>query len=563
MEPLNAAPGGPQGNSGVVGREGARGVPLSPWMKRRAGAWREGVIFISCLLLICGVAAFTGVVPTIVLGHDNFLWLGNGWRVLCGQRPHVDYYSPWGPVSFLIVGLGLAISNASPNALGYGSAIFGLVMGLWGYGLGRNRLECALRIVFGLYLALLVTAPYALGIWPTWSTHAMLANRYGFALAAMVVLECLQRPEGSEGNAGESWGGISSGAALGLTLFLKASYFGVGVVIVGASLIFRGLSRRRLGGMGIGFGVVTLALLAYLRFDVLKVVQDLRMAAGGRSKDMDALNLASILAAQVASCAVVIALSLYGSSPQRQKRSWLERQQLLIWGLLVFFADAALIFSNMQARGTPLLAAFGIVVASRAMAQRRTAGGTASRTETQRTIIVLLLCGFLSLPQLCSDLAGLGYGAWQKAFPSAAMSRVRFRVARLRPMILYDGPFEKRSNGAVYTARINEGIALLEGHCGPGDRVLNMDMVNPFPYALGWRPPRGGMAAVAYNYLFSDESHPSNEAYFGDTTVVMEPKEPALGRRYYDGYYQIYHPAMLERYRLAAESESWRLYRQK
>jgi hypothetical protein len=90
--------------------------------------------------------------------------------------------------------------------------------------------------------------------------------------------------------------------------------------------------------------------------------------------------------------------------------------------------------------------------------------------------------------------------------------------------------------------------------------VINMDMVNPFSYALGWRPAHGGVAAVAYNYLFTAELHPSDEQYFGDATVVMVPKEPALERDYYDGYYRIYHPALLERYRLAAESESWRLY---
>jgi len=217
----------------------------------------------------------------------------------------------------------------------------------------------------------------------------------------------------------------------------------------------------------------------------------------------------------------------------------------------------------MQVRGMPLLGVFGIVAASWMIAERRRAGSMDSGAGKQRYIFVLVLCGFLSLPQLCSDVVGLAYGAVQKAQPSAAMSRVRFSVPRLAPMILYDGPFDERSNGGVYTARINEGIALLKQYCGPGDRVLNLDMVNPFPYAMGWQPARGGMAAVAYNYLFTDELRPSDDAYFGDTTVVLVPKEPALEPRYYDGYYRIYHPALLRRYRLAAESESWRLYKLK
>ncbi|MGD0580664.1 MAG: hypothetical protein ABSC08_17265 [Bryobacteraceae bacterium] len=71
------------------------------------------------------------------------------------------------------------------------------------------------------------------------------------------------------------------------------------------------------------------------------------------------------------------------------------------------------------------------------------------------------------------------------------------------------------------------------------------------------------MAAVGYNYLFTDEVHPSDQEYFGDATVVMVPKEPALEEHYYDGYYRIYQPGLLERYGLAAESESWRLYKLK
>ena len=563
MEPLNHASGGPHGSARNLPTESGWDVFSQLWRKCGYGAARGRLLFVVCLLLICGTAAFIGIVPTRIFGHDNFLWLGNGWRVYCGQRPHVDFYSPWGPLAFLIVGLGMFVSNASPNALGYGSAMFGLFVGLWAYRLGRNRLEAAPRILLGLYLALLVTAPYPLGTSPLLSTHAMVYNRYGFALVGLVLLECLQRSEGTEENAGEHWGGISTGAAMALALFLKASYFSVCVPIVVASLVFRGLNRRRLGGLAAAFGVVALMLLAYLRFDVLKIGQDLWMAAVARSKSLSRLKLIVVLSSQVPFLAVVIALSLYGTAAKKEAGRWLEEQQLLIWGLLIFIADAALVYSNMQVRGMPLLGVLGIVVASRMTAERRRAGAAESRTEKRRRLFALMLCGFLSLPQLCLDLVGLGYGAFEKAHPSAEMSRVRFSVPRLRSMILYDGPSGEHSNWGVYTARINEGIALLKQYCGPGDRVLNLDMVNPFPYAMGWRPARGGMAAAAYNYLFTDELRPSDEAFFGDTTVVMVPKQPALEGRYYDGYYRIYHPALLERFRLAAESESWRLYKLK
>src|ERR1700693_6351930 len=69
------------------------------------------VVFILGLLTICGAAALTGAVPTKVFGHDIFFQLDNGWRVINGQRPHLDYYSPWGPVTFLVTAMGLTISG--------------------------------------------------------------------------------------------------------------------------------------------------------------------------------------------------------------------------------------------------------------------------------------------------------------------------------------------------------------------------------------------------------------------------------------------------------------------
>ena len=71
------------------------------------------VVFLVCLLIICGATAFIGAVPTRICGHDAFFLLDNGWRIICGQRPHLDFFSPWGPVTFLVVGMGLTLADFS------------------------------------------------------------------------------------------------------------------------------------------------------------------------------------------------------------------------------------------------------------------------------------------------------------------------------------------------------------------------------------------------------------------------------------------------------------------
>jgi hypothetical protein len=231
------------------------------------------ITYIVCLLIICGATAFTGAVPTRVYGHDNFFLLDNGWRIMCGQRPHLDFFSPWGPVMFLVVGMGLTLSNASANGIGYGNAIFGLIIGLWAFWLSRDRLSAAPRFIIGLYLTLLVTAPYPLGAWPYWSSHAMLYNRYGYALLGLLLVECFQQKQGMKHDNGDMLGGISTGAILGIALFLKASFFAIALPLLAVSFLFGRTSIKRFFGLAFGFSIILFIMLAYLRFDIWTVVQ--------------------------------------------------------------------------------------------------------------------------------------------------------------------------------------------------------------------------------------------------------------------------------------------------
>ena len=57
---------------------------------------RVRIVFFVGLALICGVTALIGAVPTRMYGHDVFITLENGWRVMNGQRPHLDFMSSWG-----------------------------------------------------------------------------------------------------------------------------------------------------------------------------------------------------------------------------------------------------------------------------------------------------------------------------------------------------------------------------------------------------------------------------------------------------------------------------------
>jgi len=131
---------------------------LELWSTSESRSSELTLLFIAILLLLCTSVAWLGAVPTFIDGHDIFFFLENGWRTLQNLRPHVDFWSPWGPLTFLIQALGLQLAHYSPNGVAYGSAIVALVAGLWTYQLGRARLAPVPRALLGLYAAVLASS---------------------------------------------------------------------------------------------------------------------------------------------------------------------------------------------------------------------------------------------------------------------------------------------------------------------------------------------------------------------------------------------------------------------
>jgi hypothetical protein len=122
------------------------------------------------------------------------------------------------------------------------------------------------------------------------------------------------------------------------------------------------------------------------------------------------------------------------------------------------------------------------------------------------------------------------------------------------------------TGGPAYVWALNDGLELLRRRTSAADGVLAIDMFNPFNYLLGRHSPRGGMAAAAYNYIFSDAVHPTEARFFGDARCVMVRKYSRdagdFGTEQYhiEGLYRTYRAALEERFTLLEETPHWRLY---
>lgn len=521
-------------------------------------------IYYCCLALIIGATVFVGVVPTRAFGHDVFILLDNGWRIFNGQTTHVDFTSAWGPVTFLIAGLGLFLSGGTADAVGYGSAAFGLIIGMWSYYLCGNRMLPIIRVLLCLYLVSLVVAPFPLGYSFKGSSHAMVYNRYGYALLGLIMIDIMSFNKNYQNNSNALKTGISSGLVLAVAFFLKVSFFGAAIILIGFSIYYKRFSRFYLLGLLLGIFVATIALLSFIKFDIEAMFLDLQMAAGARINSYSYFETIKRITNNIPIYLfVILYLILIKIKFTDFYYSKNFNSDFLFFVLLVFLVDTLMLVSNQQTFVLPLCVAFTILLVNK-VSLLYSDNINNSFNFINRNYLHLLAPGIIFfLIFLGWDFAGLGYGVIQKSQISKFHSIERFTEPHLASLILFDHVKEPNSNGGIYVKYVNDGINLIRNNSDSNETIITMDMANPFSYSLGRKPAKGGIAAVALNYTISKQHHPSDEKFFGSADIVMVPKHPALQRVFYDGFYEIYESSLKKQFKLAAESNSWFLYRRK
>jgi hypothetical protein len=542
------------------------GGPAPDWVLRLVTAARRSA-GVGChlavgalLVIILGICIRTGIVPMRSYVHDMVFFADNAWRVLWGQRPHVDYSSGLGPVTYLISALGIKLAGGNLNGLGYGNALAGVAIGIWAYVLLVRRVSGVLAVAGAGMLCLLALAPVQLGESFRLSTIAMSYNRQGYAMLGLLIIESfpLREDEPARGLGGA----FSTGALCGILLFVKANYFLVSLVLASVSLVWNGrMERRRLYGVATGFGVVTILFLAYLRFDVQAMLADLRMAADARSGAVSPAFLMQVFAENLPAFLILVGLGamtqIVGRTPA--DRGWVGRLlgiRTLALAAMVYCAGVLLLVTNCQLERLPLNEILALLFLDCLLQFRWPDMRYAAVMALVATGLVL---GAQS-PDGLALLNGLRLKLSKPQRLAYAITGGGYAGAVFMDDYLENAP---RPYGRFLASYLNDGTDLLRRELQPGEKVTTLDTYNPFPFALGIEPPHGGMASATYKYLFSDRLHPTPEAFFGNADVVMFPKEHELQDNQWPGLMIYYYPEMERRFAQVAESAGWRMYRRR
>ncbi len=487
------------------------------------------------ILSACLVRAYVGLWGMRVYTQDAFAVLDGAWRILNGQRPHVDFYSGLGPVTYLITAVGVVIARGNAAGLAYGQALFGCLAGLWAYRLSERRLRGLATALMCAIVVLMAIVPTTIGDSPTGTTPATTYNRCGYALVALLMIEASAACRTQRKRA-EFWGGLSSGLVLGTLLFLKVSFFMGAVFLVAVLVPLRKQTRDRWHGIGAAFGLTVLAFAWYLRFDLAAMYNDLRTVAHSKHVMTGAYLAKDVIVSAIPFLLFVLIIS------QGEPSRW-GRNAIRGAGLGVCLAGFFLLLTSWQFFGLPLDSVMAILLVDRAVPE------PASVTPLRGLRFSVLLFGtFFAISYLTPEVAGLNYALSQKLHQTAHTSFTAPTLAGFNSTVERD-----------YVEYINEGCDLLNQHRQAQDSVLALNFTNPFSFGLGMKPSSGGTTWLQYGTNF-DDAGPSPEKIFGEASLVMLPKLFS-DKTLPDTVPRLYGPFLKKHYTLAAESLNWWLYR--
>ena len=493
------------------------------------------------LVLLCLARAYGGLYGVMSYPHDVFALLGPAWKVLNGQKPHIDFYSQLGPVPYLETALGLILSHNQPAGLVYGQVMSGFLISIWTHWLARTRFSSPFYHLLSLYVLLLAIAPLSLGETFASLSVAMSYNRLGYGLTIVILVEALAPTRNGSLRSGFP-GGLSTGAAIAILLFTKITFFFGAIFLLIALAFVRPQTRSRWVGMALGFCGVCLAFLAYLNFDLRAILSDFRISAGAKRLAPTKLLAAAfeLLSGEGLSVAAFVFVSCF---VLRAGDSGRTVAQLALAGIAVLLAGAFLLFGNYQDRELPLNACFAMFLAG-LLLRNWSSGKPEDRIIRSGLILWAVL---LATGPIVSELSATWYMFYERW------------TGAIRPLSS-PGLATLRIGDADYAELVESGLTLANQYRGPADTIVSLDFTDFFPYALRIPPPSGGAFCLHYRSSFSDRSHPEPERLFGSATIVMVPMRFSQADSQLS-IPRIYGPYLMAHYHLEATSTRWRLYR--
>ncbi len=468
-----------------------------PSGSRRLSIGLGVVIFI----IMCWARLFLAE-RTFNIHWDTSIFLDGAWRVLQGQRPHHDFSSPVGPVTFLVLASGMKIMGVDLQGMGLGVVFCYAVVSLWTVALCHRLFHPIACLVAFIVIGSYVITPHVIGnALPGYTSYY---NSLGYALFGLLLLDVLSRSDKAPFSRG-----FSSACAVLLMLFTKVTFGLAGAAALGCRLLFYKSSPIYRTGLLMGFSVSSLLMAIYLKFDLLSVFEDMQIVAYSRIRAYEVGRL-PIRFLELTRPAWMLMGGLYFLrsllvTPFNGKRFILNATEFAFFMILGLF----LMTGIMQAPEPVLTCLVALCFACNALSME------SFRDRVYLNSGTLLLCMCLILPPLKKNYS------W--------VNHARRLPLKTDLVILGNGFRWDRSWGPVFD-RYNDGLDLLRRHLSAVDRIMVVDDTNFFSAALQQPSPTQDLLYWHWGVTFHETAlqkwHRFDPArIFGDVSLILIPHQ--------------------------------------
>ncbi|MGO9940788.1 MAG: hypothetical protein ACLPH3_24250 [Terracidiphilus sp.] len=554
----------------------------------KAGYRRSGIallgLFIPVAFMECALGA-----PPIAGPWNVLLFLDEAWRVVNGQVPQTDFYSPIGPMTALFTAIGMKIAPPSASSITYGVVLLAALVLPLVWRIAKDRLPWALAllcsILAGTYL--LSPRPPAYGIRDT--GYAMLYNResYVLFLALCLCLFLKRRAPVWESDyfdrafakrhapvrRSDCLDGAFAGLLLALLLYWKITYFVAAVEIAIASAFLIPKFREWYLAAGAAFAGVCAALFALLGISLPRYVANLVYAVKVQSPETRShLLLASLNHNAMWMYLLFFCLALLSWTWSRSTRApfaiariWLVAASIILAVLFIESGNA----SQGEGLEDPLYFLTAVITFElfrRIEAEDVAKKGSSARIVYTASFALLWSLFFGSI--MIGEAASYAYTvAWDVARRPYTPASQQFHSTQL---IDFHVPSGTDHITGYWPARdlpghINDGIDLLRRNLRSGESVTTLDFANPFSFALGIKPARDRVLFWDLHVTFDDKNPPSASEFLGNSSVVMVPRlldrRTGFGFDTFDTMMALYGDYLHDHFHEVESTADWTMYR--
>ncbi len=445
---------------------------------------------------------------------DLLYLLEGAWSLQSGQVPYVDFHLVMGPLVFELTRLGFLLTGLAPQAA-FAAELFAVIpIFLAATIAAPRRLPFLPALLFVTYVSLLVLLPVSIGDSAEAFSMAMLYNRWGWSALTTLCLVLFV-----PARAGLTSGWADALVGLGLLFFLF--YLKITFALAGAAAIAFALATP--GPVRTNWRLWA-TVLAVVCADALSphnraYLADLWMFARSGYVRVDLSAHTRLMLANRTEYVVMIAsiafLAWLGGRRHAPPSHATSAAIVCGLGVLVFSQNAQV--KDIPLAMIPLLVIYHVlhqlhVIDSSELTAR-------SDTRAIATVGILPLVIVLAWPLLSVvyEVATLG-GYYRVATRTWGMRTIS--ETNLRGLVVERSGEHVRYavSQVTYVDTLLEAARYLSALARPL-KVMVVDQSNPFPFMLGYAPPRGG------NLWLQREVPPRPASQmFGDADIVLVPK---------------------------------------